>query len=410
MRMHKLFELPDEILDEILKFLTNGYEQRLIFKYRNICRHFFMLGYEEQCYCLNLSLRPNTEKFISYDSVKNFTLRKNRGPYPWLENIKLPINAKKVELCPDTINLIESFPKGLKTLIVKNRIPFESDRLTDLPKDMTSLSIFAPYFVGTVFDKLPKNLEELHLTSVSRNSKEKLENLPKSLKTLNLSGFKFLDQTKLPVGLVELDLTFHGKIEQIFDFRLLKSLKRLSFNGAMFNQSLENCLPDSLTILIINSDSFNQRVSGILPPRLEILNLFCKLFNHSVADLSPTLKRLQIVSEVFIYEINLLPPKLKSLYIKSFFFDNSLSYLPQGLISLEMHCQQLNQSVDDLPPRLEHLDISHSNEFRQSLLNLPLTLKTLIIASPAFTLAMCSRSLFLTLTYISINGNELSIV
>jgi hypothetical protein len=115
-----------------------------------------------------------------------------------------------------------------------------------LPQNLTYITF--NYYFNQKIDNLPKNLKILNLKTHDFN--QKIDNLPKNLKILNLKTFDFNQKiNKLP-----------------------KNLIHLTLYSLYFNKSI-NCLPKFLTSFSI---SWTINCDIKLPKNVKYLSLTCK--------------------------------------------------------------------------------------------------------------------------------------
>ncbi len=241
---------------------------------------------------------------------------------------KLPKFLTYLWIDDNFTSTIKEYPENLRFLKLSKNAVFNADKLPDklvyleipkakcvdnLPQSITYLKIVSNVSV----DNLPESLIYLKLGAHNNytidNFNLPIDNLPISIKKLEL-GSKFNHPiNNLPNGLEELQLgeNFNLPIDN-----LPSTLQKLEL-GENFNQSINN-LPINLGLLILGKN-FNQPISN-LNPNLKVLKLGCN-FNQQITSLPNSLESITFNS-YYTQPLDNLPEKLKTIYINIYYYRN----------------------------------------------------------------------------------------
>lgn len=242
-------------------------------------------------------------------NVIHFTLNCTNDTYVNIENF--PDNLRSLELINVNItNPINKFPHKLEYLTIDLEF---NEKLIDMFKQCQTLKTLNVLFCKKKLINLPQSLQNLHLP---RNYNQPLDNLPK-LKKLVIGT----DFNQLISGLSDSleEITFYKT--SIFDKNvdnLPKSLKILNLPN-FFNQPVDN-LPN-LQILTLGN-SFNQSIDN-LPDSIVVLHL-----GHPLKFVSRNIKCTRFLA-LFDKKINKLPKSLKFLRLSKNSYKKNLNVIPK---------------------------------------------------------------------------------
>ncbi len=168
------------------------------------------------------------------------------------------------------------------------------------------------------------------ILSLGKNFKQSLDNLPPTLKILNMDFAEQFDRPidNLPQGLEVLKL------------------------GPWFNQPIDN-LPLSLRVLQTNT-----------------------YFNQPLNNLPNNLINLRIVGGFFSYSLDKLPESIQVLEIGEK-FNHTLENLPSGIKFLTISCSK--KTIKNLPINLETLMLKYKNDYYIELDSIPKSLNQIIL-------------------------------
>ena len=206
-----------------------------------------------------------------------------RIDYSCCDILVLPVSLKRMEFfylegeigdLPDGLETLmvigntEIFRKYPKSLI-KLKIHYSNWLMENLSENLQKLTIYDISEANNVnFDNLPQNLTKLRLFGRTRSN---FDNLPCTLKFLDMSGLHLIDDQPLdflPYGLEILKLPENKYNTPVHN--LPGNLKKL-FLGNDFKQEMQN-LPTGLEKLFVK----NPKIKGDLPETTEIIyeNIF----------------------------------------------------------------------------------------------------------------------------------------
>lgn len=208
-----LFSLPQEILDTILSLCSNIKNLRLSYRKANLNQNTypFLLYYYHPDYLseiINLKLKYNDEKFISYITKEN---KRNIRTYS-IENIKsihftymikddyLNFNSDQLEEIKFNMEfngVILKYPKDLISLSFGYDF---NQEVKNLPEKLKYLSF--GFCFNQNIDSLPDSIEELYL---GYNFNQEINKLPKNLKKLYIHAKYKYNLSKFNVNIIYLD-------------------------------------------------------------------------------------------------------------------------------------------------------------------------------------------------------------
>lgn len=194
-----------------------------------------------------------------------------------------------------------------------------------------------------------------------------LDNLPKTLKHLSLSYYKYYNY-----NVIGNDLTEPDKIV---------NRNKLTYNN----------LPSDLIELNLSIPELNQSLDNLPTTNLKNLSIKCHYFDIDINYLPQSLKILHLECANFNQSLDNLPSNLQELYINSNTFNKSLNNLPNSIKILKLYLSNIfndmqDYVIDKLPSNLETLSVNNnrqkSNTGNKYIINaLPAFIRTVIIVN-----------------------------
>ena len=261
-------------------------------------------------------------------------------------------------------NQIQQIPKGLQKLSKLKKLVMAGNQIQKLENLPDSLHTFD--ISDNQIQKLENLPDSLHTFYISDNQIQKLENLPDSLHTFYIHSNQIQKLENLPESLHTFDIR-SNQIQKLEN--LPESLHTFDIRSNQI-QKLEN-LPESLHTFDI-SDNQIQKLEN-LP---ESLHTFYIRYNQiqKLENLPESLHTFDI-SDNQIQKLENLPESLHTFYIS----DNQiqkLENLPDSLHTFDIRSNQI-QKLENLPDSLHTFGISYNQI--QKLENLPDSLHTFYI-------------------------------
>jgi len=243
--------------------------------------------------CCNLtkSMANDDVKFLPRD-MSNLSLRT-------CENITddvapfLPASLKSLDLSGSKVSDISKLPRGLKSLILARcQLPLKS--LAGLPDTLVTLDLTQSAFELGALDNLPSSIRSLNLSGCSTLTDQDLAQLSKlsELNTLLLEGSANITTKgieELPASLKVLSIKHCAGINDRAILSIPRNLKEFSlWKCKSVTKSGLIRLPSTLVALKLVHTAINDEVVGMLPSNLTKLSLVgCQQVTDAALQLLP---------------------------------------------------------------------------------------------------------------------------
>jgi len=280
---------------------------------------------------------------------------------------------------------LEKLPESLEILYLETRkysysLNILPDTLKCLNLGLIRTSRYSALRLQEKTTKLPKELEFFSLCLGELTNFE-LEEFPEKLETFHFFNHELepVFLPPLPDSLEELEL--NDETNHPFLNKYFPNLKTLR-GGYYFNLPLDNLPPDMELISIrqlalFEEGTFNQPLckdgKTILPENLQEFRLETNVLTYPIVDFP---KKLKICYCKWDKPLDNLPANLEKLFLLPDNYTHSVDNLPPGLKYLEVNLNG-NQRIYNLPTGLEYLRVNTNSKYSQPILNLPPGLKYL---------------------------------